>query len=235
MALFPRSIPIQYEPEFWPSRSYLRHNYMPLAPAPSLPRHFSELDPYPMELHERPRWRMEEPSFSWPGSFNQELRSPAAMPLVSANTQWAAPFNQEVSRMSAEMNKMMENFTKMSALPKTADDFRVTENFRLDNPVIQDVDGRRRFSLQFDVRQFKPEEIHVKTAGNQLTVHAKHEDKDSGKSSYREYSRQFILPKEVNAELLSSKLSSDGMLTIEAPLPSLEGPREKLIPIEHGK
>lgn len=136
--------------------------------------------------------------------------------------------------MSEEMNKMFKNMQTLQPVGNV-EDSRLSENFRMDNPVVQDRSGSRKFHLEFDVRQFKPEEIEVKTFGNQLTIHAKHEDKENGKSSFREYQKQFTLPKEVSLELLSSKLSTQGVLTIEAPLPALEGPRDKLIPIQHRK
>nr|CAD7406935.1 unnamed protein product [Timema cristinae] len=60
-------------------------------------------------------------------------------------------------------------------------------------------------------------------------VHAKHEEKSESKSVYREYNREFMLPKGTNPESIKSSLSKDGVLTVEAPLPAIEG--EKLIPI----
>ena len=62
-------------------------------------------------------------------------------------------------------------------------------------------------------------------------VHAKHEEKSDTKSVYREYNREFLLPKGTNPESIKSSLSKDGVLTVEAPLPALGAP-EKLIPID---
>lgn len=63
-----------------------------------------------------------------------------------------------------------------------------------------------------------------------VQVHAKHEEKTESKSVYREYNREFLLPKGVNPERIKSSLSKDGVLTVEAPLPAI-GSGEKLIPI----
>lgn len=64
-------------------------------------------------------------------------------------------------------------------------------------------------------------------------VHAKHEEKTDTKSVYREYNREFLLPKGVNPEQIRSSLSKDGVLTVDAPLPlSLTG-GETMIPIAH--
>lgn len=65
-----------------------------------------------------------------------------------------------------------------------------------------------------------------------VKVHAKHEEKSDSKSVYREYNREFLLPKGTNPEAIKSSLSKDGVLTVEAPLPALGGP-DKLIPISH--
>lgn len=140
----------------------------------------------------------------------------------------------EMRRMTQELNNMARNFQRTGPAGglKSVEDLRLTEDFKVNNPVQQDVFGNRKFQLEFDVRQFRPEEIHIKTNGNQLSVHCKHEEKENGKSAFREYNRQFILPKEVNPEHLTSKLSADGMLNIEAPLPALPGSRDKLIPID---
>lgn len=60
-------------------------------------------------------------------------------------------------------------------------------------------------------------------------VHAKHEEKSENRSVYREYNREFLLPKGVNPEAIKSSLSKDGVLTVEASLPAIEG--QRAIPI----
>ena len=61
-------------------------------------------------------------------------------------------------------------------------------------------------------------------------VHAKHEEKSGSHSVYREYNREFLLPKGTNPELIKSSLSKDGVLTVEAPLPAINT-KEQVIPI----
>ncbi|XP_016839873.1 alpha-crystallin A chain isoform X3 [Nasonia vitripennis] len=102
----------------------------------------------------------------------------------------------------------------------------------LNSPLIQDEGDNKMLKLRFDVSQYTPEEIVVKTVDNKLLVHAKHEEKTDTKSVYREYNREFLLPKGTNPETIKSSLSKDGVLTVEAPLPAL-GQGEKLIPIAH--
>jgi len=93
----------------------------------------------------------------------------------------------------------------------------------LHSPLIQEdpaTAGQKELKLRFDVSQFTPEEIMVKTVDNKLLVHAKHEETGTGKSVYREYNREFLLPQGTNPELIKSSLSKDGVLTVEAPLPT---------------
>ncbi|XP_060527196.1 heat shock protein beta-1 isoform X1 [Cylas formicarius] len=102
----------------------------------------------------------------------------------------------------------------------------------INSPLIQSDGNDKSLKLRFDVSQYAPEEIVVKTVDNKLLVHAKHEEKTESKSVYREYNREFLLPKGTNPELIKSSLSKDGVLTVEAPLPAITS-GEKLIPIQH--
>ncbi|KAG5868139.1 hypothetical protein JTB14_025488 [Gonioctena quinquepunctata] len=102
----------------------------------------------------------------------------------------------------------------------------------LNSPLIQEDGKNKCLKLRFDVSQYAPEEIVVKTVDNKLLVHAKHEEKSESKSVYREYNREFLLPKGTNPEQIKSSLSKDGVLTVEAPLPAITA-GEKLIPIQH--
>ena len=45
------------------------------------------------------------------------------------------------------------------------------------------------FFYRFDVAQYKPEEVTVKTVDNRLLVHAKHEEKTPSRTVYREYNQ----------------------------------------------
>lgn len=87
--------------------------------------------------------------------------------------------------------------------------------------------------LRFDVTQYEPDEIIVKTVDNRLTVHAKHEERSENRSVYREYNREFHLPDGTDVEQIRSSLSKDGVLTVDCPLPSpqLQGASRR-IPID---
>jgi len=102
------------------------------------------------------------------------------------------------------------------------------------SPLIEDSEDGKVLKLRFDVTQYVPEEIVVKTVDNRLQVHAKHEEKSENRSVFREYNREFLLPKGTNPELIRSSLSKDGVLTVEAPLPqpAIEAGSERRIPID---
>lgn len=89
------------------------------------------------------------------------------------------------------------------------------------------------FQVVLDVQHFKPEEVEVKIVDNHLVVAAKHEDKrdDHGWVS-RQFVRKYQLPKDVNVEHLTSKLSSDGLLTIVAPKMQSLNETERTLKIE---
>lgn len=182
---------------------------------------------------ERPSWEIQpfQPLSSTP-PFPTSFPPPPPPNFYPVRERQFGDFEGEMRRMNDEMNKMMSNMSRMNPM-SNVDDWRLSENFKMDNPVQTMPDGSRKFLLEFDMRQFKPEEIQVRTAGNTLSVYAKHEEKDTGKSVFREYNRSYLIPKDVQPDRLTSKLSTGGVLTIEAPLPAIEGPREKLIPIKH--
>lgn len=91
----------------------------------------------------------------------------------------------------------------------------------LKSPLIKDESDGKTLRLRFDVAQYKPEEVTVKTVDNRLLVHGKHEEKSAQRTVFREYNQEFMLPRGTNPELISSTLSTDGVLTVEAPLPQL--------------
>ncbi|KAK6033479.1 hypothetical protein OSTOST_00288 [Ostertagia ostertagi] len=59
----------------------------------------------------------------------------------------------------------------------------------LKSPLIKDESDGKTLRLRFDVAQYKPEEVTVKTIDNRLLVHAKHEEKTPQRTVYREYNQ----------------------------------------------
>ncbi|CAN8004654.1 unnamed protein product [Ixodes hexagonus] len=95
------------------------------------------------------------------------------------------------------------------------------------------------FALTMDVRGFMPEEISVKTVGNSVEVHARHEEEtDQRGLVLREFRRKYTLPDDVDPESVTSKLTGRGLLAVEAPRKTAEKialSETVPIPVEHRK
>ncbi|XP_066998230.1 alpha-crystallin A chain [Anabrus simplex] len=92
------------------------------------------------------------------------------------------------------------------------------------------------FKVNLDVQQFKPDEISVKMVGNSVVVEGKHDERqDEHGFISRQFQRRYVLPEDVDAENVVSKLSSDGILSIQAPKKSLKpvAANERVIQIQH--
>ncbi|XP_055388357.1 heat shock protein beta-1 [Condylostylus longicornis] len=155
-------------------------------------------------------------------------------------------FDAEMRKMEEEMSKFRHelmnreaNFFESTSSSNTQNNTALTQRPKanymsdLNSPLIQEDGESKVLKLRFDVSQYAPEEIVVKTVDNKLLVHAKHEEKSDTKSVYREYNREFLLPKGVNPEAIRSSLSKDGVLTVDAPLPQQLTAGETMIPIMH--
>lgn len=143
-----------------------------------------------------------------------------------------ARFRSEL--LNRESSALMQRSTTQSMTSTGSDNKGEVRTWLdgLNSPLIENEGDDKQLKLRFDVSQYAPEEILVKTVDNKLLVHAKHEEKSENRSVYREYNREFLLPKGTNPEAIKSSLSKDGVLTVEAPLPAL-AQGEKLIPIAH--
>lgn len=87
-------------------------------------------------------------------------------------------------------------------------------NGKMDNQII----GKDGFQVCMDVEEFAPNEISVKTVNNDIVVKAKHEERqDNHGYVSRQFTRRYTLPEGYNIKDVVSKLSSDGILTIQAP------------------
>nr|QPZ75081.1 small heat shock protein 20.3 [Hyphantria cunea] len=96
-------------------------------------------------------------------------------------------------------------------------------------------EDRDKFQVNLDVQHFAPEEISVKTVDGYLVIEAKHEEKqDEHGFISRSFTRRYALPEGVDADTVVSKLSSDGVLSITAPLkPPPKQSNERVVPIVH--
>lgn len=75
-----------------------------------------------------------------------------------------------------------------------------------------------KFQVVLDVQQFEPNEIDVKVSDKYVIVTAKHEEKrDEHGWVSRQFTRKYLIPEQCDIDQVSSKLSSDGVLTITSP------------------
>lgn len=88
---------------------------------------------------------------------------------------------------------------------------------KVDQPFVEDFSGNKRMALRFDCSKFNPEEIQVKTVDNNLTVHT---DESPGRKVYREFTKSYTLPENIDPLSLKSSLTRDGFLQVEVPAPT---------------
>merc|ERR1712038_460207 len=95
---------------------------------------------------------------------------------------------------------------------------------------------QHKFQVEFNVSEYLPEELSIKTEGDVLIVLAKHETKGEGGQSFvsKQFEQRFSLPSGVKPEKITSSLSKDGFLTVTAPRdqqPAISAFKKK--PVEH--
>lgn len=78
------------------------------------------------------------------------------------------------------------------------------------------VEDRDSFKVSFDVSKFKPEEITIRSEDGELVVEGKQEVKNEEGFSTRHLVRAYSLPRNIDHDSFKSRLSKDGILSIEA-------------------
>lgn len=101
--------------------------------------------------------------------------------------------------------------------------------------LIDQTNDGKELKLTFDLTGYKPEDLSIKVIDNNtLKVHAVHIDNSRGNQIHREYTRQYILPDGLQPELLRARMSENGTLTVEVPLPQVQPNKyERLINIQN--
>jgi len=94
-------------------------------------------------------------------------------------------------------------------------------------------DERDTFKINLDVKQFKPEELSVKVVDGFVVVEGNHEERqDEHGFVSRQFSRRYKLPDNVDPDIVTSSLSSDGVLMVCAPKKALPAPEnQRAVPI----
>lgn len=95
-----------------------------------------------------------------------------------------------------------------------------------------------RWTIQLDVKYFSPEELTITTKDGYLQITGKHEERqDEHGGVSRCFTRKYKLPQGVDLQLISSSLSPEGLLFVEAPAPgpgssSSDTVNELVIPVQ---
>ncbi|XP_008331019.1 heat shock protein beta-1 [Cynoglossus semilaevis] len=132
------------------------------------------------------------PSTHWPGYMRPSIMAPSMTPMVPhAPMMLPGPMmDQQARALSRQMS------SGMSEIKQTQDNWKVT----------------------LDVNHFSPEELLVKTKDGVVEISGKHEErKDEHGFISRSFTRKYTLPSAANIEKVTSSLSPEGVLTIEAP------------------
>ncbi|KAK2153441.1 hypothetical protein LSH36_297g03052 [Paralvinella palmiformis] len=134
------------------------------------------------------------------------------------------PWNwmDDLDRMSTDFYKLkpsrsrLGNVEDFGSRDSLDDDSSTTStNLYVEHPQTKS----RTFHMSFDVKDYNPGDITVKTDGDNLIITARHEDDVGGHKNVREFSRKIKIPKDVDSDKLTSTLSHDGILTVHAPVP----------------
>ncbi|XP_061073984.1 heat shock protein beta-1-like [Conger conger] len=93
------------------------------------------------------------------------------------------------------------------------------------------------WKVTLDVNHFSPEELVVKARDGMVEISGTHEEKrDEHGYVSRCFTRKYTLPPGADGEKVTSSLSPEGLLVVEAPMPKSENPGgEVSIPVYKSK
>lgn len=110
--------------------------------------------------------------------------------------------------------------TSSAARPDTRNVYRQIRSSNVtsdDSQAVSCTEEDDKYKMMIDVKDFKPEDINVKVIDDTVVVEGKIEKKEGNAVSTQMFTRRFMLPPTVNLNVVSSALSRDGVLTINAP------------------
>ncbi|KAK9502212.1 hypothetical protein O3M35_011023 [Rhynocoris fuscipes] len=127
---------------------------------------------------------------------------------------------------------LMPRTTLMSA-PLRCGYLRPWRNISADDSGVSTIESNsKEFKINLDVQQFKPEELKVKVVDDYIVVEGKHEERsDQHGFISRQFTRRYKIPENVDKAKLVSNLSSDGVLSLQAPKLALPEKASQDIPI----
>ncbi|XP_068187021.1 heat shock protein beta-1 [Antennarius striatus] len=134
------------------------------------------------------------PRTHWPGYMRPPILAPD-MNLMMPHTPVMYPPEAMMAQRARTLSRQMSS--GISEIKQTPDNWKVS----------------------LDVNHFSPEELVVKTKDGVVEITGKHEErKDEHGFVSRTFTRKYTLPPTANIEKVTSSLSPEGLLTVEAPL-----------------
>ena len=107
-------------------------------------------------------------------------------------------------------------------------------HFRYNDPTIVNTDEGRRLKMVVDVgNEFSPEDIKLTLDGRKISVQAHKENTVSGRTSKREFSREFHSPEDLESYTARASLAEDGKLYVGACVKGCND-QDKVMRLVHG-
>ncbi|KAK2161456.1 hypothetical protein LSH36_116g02018 [Paralvinella palmiformis] len=142
------------------------------------------------------------------------------------------PYDNFVDRQFAEMDRMMDRMMHRPMMMPWW--FSEPVYVRSGDKGIDVKYNDKVFEVTMNVSQYAPEELELKVIENKLIVTGKHEEtKDEHGTVASEFTRQFLIPEDVDPESIQSQLTNDGHLVIKGTVIKQEEPKCRTIKIEH--
>ncbi|CAG0891613.1 unnamed protein product [Cyprideis torosa] len=92
-----------------------------------------------------------------------------------------------------------------------------------------------KFEVALDVTGFEPNELKVRVQDRVVTIEGKHEEKEDEHGFIsRQFCRRYVVPEGVQVENVTSRISSDGILTVSAPKLTSNESKDVKVEIEKG-
>ncbi|XP_042222040.1 heat shock protein 67B1-like [Homarus americanus] len=129
--------------------------------------------------------------------------------------------------------------TTTTSQPETRSVYRQIRSSNVtsdDSQAVSCTEEDNKYKMMIDVKDFKPEDINVKIVDDTVVVEGKIEKKEGNAVSTQMFTRRFMLPPSVELNAVSSALSRDGVLTVNAPkLANQVTSGQRSIPITGGQ
>ena len=130
-------------------------------------------------------------------------------------------------------------FKRVFPLPQNVDPTTVTSRITQDGGVliieglkhVEEKEDDGKFETKLDVSGFKPEEIKIQLHGKELIVSGERKLEDGRANRSRGFSHCILLPDDVVVSSVRSRLSKEGLLTIEASRDPALLPRERAVDV----